>query len=101
MIDQIKAKIRSENVELSAHALTRSIQRGILLDEIVQSILNGEIIEAYPDDRFGPSCLILGYTNENRPLHTQCSFPTRPVLKLITVYEPTLEKWEQNFKIRK
>lgn len=65
MIDEIKDKVRSELFELSAHALTRSIQRHTLLDELAEAILSGDIIENYPDDRYGPSCLILGYT-QNR-----------------------------------
>jgi hypothetical protein len=101
MIEAIREKIQSENFELSVHALTRSIQRGILLEEICESILDGEIIETYPDDRYGPSCLIMGFTTLGRPIHSQCSYPVRPLLKVITVYEPSIEKWEPNFKTRK
>ena len=63
--------------------------------------MGGEIVEYYPTDRYGPSCLILGYTQNKRPLHVQCSYPSRPVLKIITVYEPTLDKWETNLKTRR
>lgn len=101
MISDIHQKIRNESYELSAHALTRSIQRHILVDEIIEAILNGEVIEDYFNDRYGPSCLILGYTKNGRPLHIQCSYPLRLILKIITVYEPTSDKWETNFKIRK
>ena len=41
----------------------------------VQATANGEIIEDYPDDYYGPSCLISGTTANDRPLHIQCSYP--------------------------
>lgn len=101
MIEEIQDKVRKELFELSAHTLTRSTQRYILLDEISEAILSGQVTEDYPNDRYGPSCLILGYTQNKRPLHIQCSYPSRPALKIITVYEPTLDKWELNLKTRK
>ena len=101
MIEEIQDKVRKELFELSAHTLTRSTQRYILLDEISEAILLGQVIEDYPNDRYGPSCLILGYTQNQRPLHIQCSYQSRTVLKIITVYEPTLDKWETNLKTRK
>ncbi|MBC8151787.1 MAG: DUF4258 domain-containing protein [Bacteroidetes bacterium] len=101
MLDNIRSKVRDELFELSAHALTRSSQRHVRLEEITDAILSGELIENYPEDRHGPSCLILGYTQNGRPLHIQCSHPSRPVLKIITVYEPTPDKWETNLKTRR
>jgi len=60
----------------------------------------GEIIEDYPDDKYGPSCLILGFTNAGRPLHLQCSYPSRTLIKIITLYEPDMDIWA-DFRIRK
>ena len=65
-----------------------------------EAINNGEIIEDYPDDKYGPSCLIFGMTAKQRPLHIQCSYPTRPLLKVITVYEPDPAEWIE-FRERK
>jgi hypothetical protein len=54
---------------------------------------DAEVIEQYPDDKFGPSCLILGYTKAGRPLHVQCSYPSRPLLKIITIHQPDPTLW--------
>lgn len=59
----------------------------------------GEVIEEYPNDKYGPSCLIFGFTIANRPLHVQCSYPSRPLVKIITLYEPDPKIWI-NFKLR-
>ena len=51
-------------------------------------------IENYPEDKYGPSCLISGKTNAGRPLHIHVSMPLN--VKIITVYEPDPEKWIDN-----
>ena len=100
-MDEIKHKIKEGKYEFSKHALDQSIIRNISLDELEQALLgNSERIENYPNDKYGPSCLILGFTKQNRPLHIQCSSPKRTLIKIITLYEPAQTLWE-NFKIRK
>lgn len=55
-----------------------------------------EVIENYPEDKYGPSCLLLGFTSAGRPLHVACSYPSRPLVKIITLYEPDPEEWTDN-----
>jgi len=74
--------------------------REIGVSEIRETVNNGQIIEDYPDDKYGPSCLIFGITATQRPLHIQCSYPIRPLLKVITVYEPDPAEWIE-FRERK
>ena len=93
MIEEIRGKIALEQFEFSKHAVDQSIVRRIALYEIREAIENSEIIEDYPDDKYGPSCLILGYTASGRPLHIQCSYPSRPLVKIVTLYEPDPELW--------
>ena len=100
MIEQIRDKIEMEQFELSEHALDQSIRRAIRIRELTQAIASGEIIEDYPNDKYGPSCLIFGLTRANRPLHVHCSYPSRPVLKIITLYEPDRKRWI-DFKVRR
>lgn len=93
MIEEIRQKILMGEYEFSQHALDQLIKRRILIREIPEIILQGEIIEDYPDDKYGASCLIFGLTLNNRVLHVLCSYPTRPLIKVITVYEPNLQDW--------
>jgi len=96
MISDIQTKITEGFFEFSKHAVDQSILRHITVEEIRQAFSNGEIIEDYPDDNRGPSCLILGITKLGRPIHIQCSYPSRPIIKIITVYEPDLNQWVEN-----
>ena len=100
MIAEIRAKLVAGLFEFSKHAVDQSILRRISFQELLEAIETGEIIEDYPDDKYGPSCLIFGVTIIERPIHTQCSYPSRPLLKIITLYEPDEEQWI-DFKVRK
>lgn len=95
-LEAIKEKFARRQYEFSIHAVDQTIIREIAVAELEQAISNrSEVIEDYPDDKYGPSCLILGFTNAGRPLHIQCSYPTRQILKIITVYEPDPCLWNQ------
>jgi hypothetical protein len=94
MLDDIREKIKSRQFEFSKHAVDQSILRDISVTELEQALSNkSEVIEDYPEDKYGPSCLILGFTRAGRPLHVQCSYATRRMVKVITVYEPEPNLW--------
>jgi len=100
MIEEIRQKIARDQFEFSQHAVDQSILRRISVQELREAIADGEIIEDYPDDKYGPSCLIFGFTLAYRPLHIQCSYPSRPLVKIITLYEPDPELWI-DFRVRR
>jgi hypothetical protein len=101
LIDEIRVKIAARQYEFSKHAVDQTIIRGICVSELEEAISNrSEVIEDYPEDKYGPSCLVLGFTGAGRPVHVHCSYPTRPLVKIVTVYEPDPELWTE-FRIRK
>jgi hypothetical protein len=101
MIDEIRAKIKARRYEFSKHAVDQSIIRDISVAEVEEAIVSeSHIIEDYPEDKYGPSCLVLGFTKTGRPLHIQCSYPSRLLIKIITLYRPDPESWI-DFRIRR
>jgi hypothetical protein len=52
---------------------------------------NGEIIEKYPLDKYAPSCLVYGKTEEGKDLHVHITLP--PDVVIITTYKPDSEEW--------
>ena len=100
MTDDIRTKIAVDEFEFSKHAVDQTIIRRVSVTEIREAIAKGEIIEDYPDDKYGPSCLIYGKTAGGRAIHVQCSYPSRQVMKIITVYEPDPERWIE-FNVRR
>ena len=93
LMDKIRKIFAREAFEFSHHAADQTILRNIRVYEIREAILSGEVIEDYPEDKYGPSCLILGFTLAGRPLHLQCSHPSRSIIKIVTVYEPNPQEW--------
>ena len=100
LIDEIQKKVAAEAFEFSKHAADQSIIRRISVQDLREAVASGEVIEDYPEDKYGPSCLIYGSTVGGRPIHVQCSYPSRPLVKVITVYEPESERWI-DFKVRR
>lgn len=90
-IDRIRTKIREGDYRLTVHAAIRSKERGITTRDMEAAILNGEVIEEYPDDKPFPSCLICGHTPDGQPLHVVCSLA--PVSDIITFYFPDEKQW--------
>jgi len=93
MIEAIRQKFQENRFEFSQHAVDASIIRHISVEEMRQAISVGEVIEDYPTDKYGPSCLIFGTTQAGRPVHIQCSYPSRDPIKVITVYQPDPSLW--------
>lgn len=100
MIDELRSKIAANQFEFTKHALDQSILRGITVQELREAIATGEVIEDYPEDKYGPSCLVFGLTKSNRAVHIQCSHPSRELVKIITLYRPDPEKWI-DYKVRR
>lgn len=63
--------------------------------------MHGEIIENYPDDFPHPSCLIYGYTiNDRSVIHVVVSCNGENV-EIITAYFPDSDEFENDLKTRK
>ncbi|NUQ36422.1 MAG: DUF4258 domain-containing protein [Caldilineales bacterium] len=100
LITEIHRKLTNGEFEFTRHAVDRMLLRHISVKEVKDAVQNGVVIEDYPYDKYGPSCLILGLTKTNRPLHIQCSYPARHRIKIITVYEPDPASWQDNWSRR-
>ena len=73
--------------------------RLITTSEIRRAIEGGEVIEEYPEDVRGHSCLMLGFGDGKRPIHVVCS-PKDEYLALITAYLPDKDEWSDDFRVR-
>lgn len=57
-LELIKNCARQHQLRFTNHAVRRMLERAISDTEIQEAIVNGEVIEDYPADKYGPSCLI-------------------------------------------
>ncbi|MDH5717846.1 MAG: DUF4258 domain-containing protein [Spirochaetia bacterium] len=83
------------------HALSQMMhpKRMISSDEIREVIMQGIIIEDYPEDTRGHSALVLGKGIKERPIHIVCS-PKNDYLAIITAYIPEPTQWSEDYKRR-
>ena len=93
-LKEIQNFIRKGEYRFSEHAVKRMIERAIDRFEVEHALIRGEIIEEYPDDKYSPSCLVYGKTENGRVLHIQVSAP--PSVVVVTLYEPNTEEWVNN-----
>jgi hypothetical protein len=54
LIEELRRKFSREEYEFSRHAVDQTILREISVQEIRDAVNMGEIIEDYPDDKYGP-----------------------------------------------
>jgi len=99
--DQI-IQAAGKKIIYSAHALDEmnAEDEMITVEEVRQVVLKGDIIEDYPEDRRGHSCLMFAIPHGKRPVHVVCA-PKEEYLAIITAYIPSLEKWEEDYKTRR
>lgn len=88
----LKEQFRHGNYEISFHAEKERYAEDISLSDIEAAIANSEILEDYPHDPRGGSCLVLGYA-EGRPIHIVCGYTSTKSIRVITVYIPKSPKW--------
>jgi len=100
-IETIRRKVRAGKYIVSFTHTEKVRLRKIDAEEIEEAIYEGTIIEPYPDDPRGASCLILGFASGDRPLHVICGKIEEDEILIITAYEPDPREWEVDWKTRK
>lgn len=93
LLGSIRAEFLEGRYRFTLHAVQEATRVRIAVDDVASAVLdeNAVIIEDYPEDPRGPSCLILGWTQSGNPLHLVVAYPPDPAV--ITVYRPDSDKW--------
>lgn len=72
----------------------------IRTSEVRHVVETGEVIEDYPGDRRGHSCLILGKGDDGRIVHVVRA-PKEDYLAVITAYLPDDTEWKEDYRERR
>ena len=70
-VEWIREIAGKNQFQLIEHAHKERQEEAIELKEIKEALMSGEILEDYPSDPRGASCLVLGYSGE-KPIHIIC-----------------------------
>lgn len=95
-------RLAAKRILFLPHAIRQMsrLDRMISEVEVIEVIHEGEIVENYPEDERGHSCLMLGFGENRRPIHVVCA-PKDEYLAIITAYVPSSRDWEKDFKTRR
>lgn len=61
----IRAEIEKQTYQISLHADDERLADGLQIGELESALKDCQVIEQYPDDPRGESCLALGFVNES------------------------------------
>jgi len=95
--DFIRAEIAAQSYEISLHADDERLADHLTVSQLEYALSSCQIIEHYPGDPRGESCLVVGFTPEATPVHIVCGKNRSELLILVTVYIPTMPKWRDPY----
>jgi len=87
----------------SRHAVTELVADDLTRHQIEWALQECELIEDYPVlHRPLPDCLVLGWLTPGEPLHAVIAIDEeRGRIFMVTVYRPSEEEWEDDWRTRK
>ena len=102
IVERLQARVREKKYRLTSHAEKEREADRITLQEIEEAVLSEpcELVEDYPTDPRGHSCLVLGFTGTAFPIHMVCGHLYEEEFLVVTIYRPDPAEWV-NWRTRK
>jgi hypothetical protein len=100
--DKVCTAIAAGRTHVSEHAYDEAVDDDLSVPDVIDRTPAGEVIEDYPDDRRGSSCLVLMNAGDKQPVHAVWAFDHgsgRAIL--ITVYRPDPARWSDDLRQRR
>jgi len=99
-IEDVRRLCQANKIQWTEHVMQRLIKRNITRREVKAVLMNGTIIEDYPNDYPFPSCLVVGICTPDSYLHVVCGMGNDR-LWIITAYRPDTAIWDDSFTKRR
>lgn len=97
----IQECVRNRRVLWTYHVNMRLQGRFIRRETVLDAVESYEIIEAYPEDKYLPSFLVLGQCDEE-VFHVLFAADVEGSnVRVVTAYRPSEEEWENDGKTRR
>ncbi|MFQ5830105.1 MAG: DUF4258 domain-containing protein [Candidatus Methylomirabilia bacterium] len=92
-MEWIRERVETDQYLLTIHADEERRNDGLEMADLETVLTGGVILEGYPEDPRGPSCLVSG-ESRRIPVLVVCGRNRSGWLVVITVYRPGRPKWE-------
>ena len=102
-LDMISEAFRNGSYSITTHAYEELDNDNFTIEKLETAIGNDdpEIIEDYPDDPRGASCLVIGWFGPDLPIHV-CVGVSGAEPEVITAYKPSpIRFWPPDFRRRR
>lgn len=97
----IQDRVRQRKILWTYHVNLRLAGRFITREAILAAVESYELVEAYPEDKYLPSYLVLGrHAAERFHVLFATDVPGKNV-RVVTAYRPDPEEWEDDLKTRR
>ncbi len=94
-IDIIQQRVKDGNYLVKSHAIRHALKEGFERRQMIETVLNGKIIEEYTDDK---RILICGKAalekNVSIYLHVVCEYSDEIYVEFVTAYIPDELEWD-------
>jgi Domain of unknown function (DUF4258) len=102
-LQRIRELVANGTVRISAHGYDERAMDDIMINDIIDGVDNGLLVEDYPDYAKGPCVLVLERAAAGRPIHVVWGIPLgkpSPAV-VVTAYRPDPDQWAEDFIGRK
>jgi hypothetical protein len=93
-IEAIRERVRAGNYLIKSHAVQHALKEGFERKHMVEAILEGSIIEEYPDDQRALICGRARISSLSFYLHVVCEYADPMYTEIVTAYIPDESEWE-------
>lgn len=97
----IRECLRGGRILWTYHVNMRLGQRFIARETIIRAVDTYEIVEAYPNDKYFPSYLLLGREGADGFHVLSGADVEGQNVRIVTAYYPSLDEWETDLKTRR
>ena len=92
---ELRRRVESGHYLVKGHAIQHAVKEGFDRQHMVEAVLNGQVVEDYPDERRALVCGPISLVETTRlQLHVVCEYADPAYVEFVTAYIPNETQWQ-------